>query len=44
MVLSVVMLGVMTSLGVTIEDTLIVIAASCVVSAWIAWKLHKLCD
>jgi hypothetical protein len=37
-------LGAMTSLGVTIEDTLVLIAASCVVSAWIAWKLNKLCD
>jgi predicted MFS family arabinose efflux permease len=44
MVLAVLLLGAMTSLGVTIEDTLVLIAASCVVSAWIAWKLHKLCD
>jgi MFS family permease len=44
MVVAVLSLGAMTSLGVTIEDTLVLIAASCVVSAWIAWKLHKLCD
>ncbi len=44
MVLATVLLGLMTSVGVTIEDTLLLIAASCVVSACIAWKLHKLCD
>ena len=44
MVVAVLSLGAMTSLGVTIEDTLVLIAASCVVSAWIAWKLNKLCD
>lgn len=44
MVVAVLSLGAMTSLGVTIEDTLVLIAASCVISAWIAWKLQKLCD
>ena len=27
-----------------IPDTLFMIAAACLVSAWISWKLHKACD
>ena len=38
------MLGILTTLGVTIEDTLLFVALSCLVSAWIGWKLHKLAD
>jgi predicted MFS family arabinose efflux permease len=44
MVAATVMLGGLTTLGVTIEDTLLLVACSCLISAWIAWKLHKLCD
>ena len=44
MVFSTVALGVLTKLGVTIEDTLLFVAFSCLISAWIGWKLHKLCD
>jgi len=44
MVAATLMLGGLTTLGVTIEDTLLLVAGSCVISAWIAWKLHKLCD
>lgn len=42
MVFASLMLGLLTSLGVTIEDTLLFVALSCLVSAWIGWKLHKL--
>jgi MFS family permease len=42
MVFATLMLGVLTTMGVTIEDTLLFVAASCLVSAWIGWKLHKL--
>ena len=44
MVFASVALGGMTLMGVTIEDTLLFVAFSCLVSAWIGWKLHKLCD
>ena len=33
-----------TALGVTPEDMLYLVAAMCVVSAWIAQKLHRACD
>lgn len=42
MVFASVMLGVLTGLGITIEDTLLFVALSCLVSAWIGWKLHKI--
>ncbi|MFM8338822.1 MAG: hypothetical protein ACKN9C_02410 [Fluviibacter sp.] len=44
MVVATGMLGLLTTLGMTIEDTLLFVALSCLVSAWIGWKLHKLCD
>jgi MFS family permease len=44
MVFATSMLGVLTHFGVSIENTLLFVAASCLVSAWIGWKLHKLCD
>jgi MFS family permease len=30
--------------GVAVEDQLLLAAAMCLVSAWLAWKLHKACD
>ncbi len=42
MVVATLALGVLTSLGVTIEDTLLFVAFACLISAWIGWKLHKL--
>jgi MFS family permease len=30
--------------GVDVEDQLLLAAAMCVISAWLAWKLHKACD
>ncbi|KQM65593.1 MFS transporter [Sphingomonas sp. Leaf17] len=33
-----------TAMGVTPEDMLLVVAGMCVVSAWIAQKLHRACD
>ncbi len=44
MVFATSMLGVLTHFGISIENTLLFVAASCLVSAWIGWKLHKLCD
>ncbi|WP_242182287.1 MFS transporter [Sphingomonas sp. CARO-RG-8B-R24-01] len=34
----------LTLLGVTPDNLLLVVAAMCPVSAWIAWKLHVACD
>lgn len=44
MVIGAVMYGELARLGVSIADTLFLIAAACVFSAWISWKLHKACD
>ena len=30
--------------GVAVEDQLLLAAAMCLVSAWLAWQLHKACD
>ncbi len=34
----------LAAMGVSIADTLFLIAAACLVSAWISWKLHLACD
>jgi MFS family permease len=34
----------MTLAGLPVEDQLLLAAAMCLVSAWLAWKLHKACD
>ncbi len=44
MVAAAILLAGLTWLGVTIADTLLMVALSCVVSAFIAQKLHRLCD
>jgi MFS family permease len=36
--------GALSLLGVAGEDQLLLAAAMCLVSAWLAWKLHKACD
>ncbi len=40
---SAVVLGI-SSFGVTPQDMLFVVAAMCLVSAWLAYKLHRACD
>jgi MFS family permease len=44
MVIGTLIYGALAAVGVSIADTLFLIAAACSVSAWIAWKLHKACD
>ncbi len=44
MVIGAVIYSLLVSAGVSIPDTLFMIAATCLVSAWISWKLHKACD
>jgi MFS family permease len=34
----------LTEAGVAVERQLLLAAAMCIVSAWLAWKLHKACD
>lgn len=44
MVLGAIFYGLLVKLGVSIADTLFMVAAACTISAWIGWKLHKACD
>lgn len=44
MVAAVLLLSVLIGMGLTIDDTLLMVAAMCLVSAVLAWKLHKACD
>lgn len=44
MVASTLLFTLATHVGVTIADTLLIVAISCVVSAWIAYRLHRACD
>jgi len=38
------LLSVLIGIGLTIDDTLLMVAAMCLVSSVLAWKLHKACD
>jgi hypothetical protein len=31
-------------LGVTVADSLLIVAGATVISAWLGWKLHLACD
>ncbi|MGL3820930.1 MFS transporter [Sphingopyxis sp. R3-92] len=44
MVAATLMLSVLIGLGLTIDDTLLMVAVMCLVSAFLAWRLHKACD
>ena len=44
MVIATLMFGLFSSLGMAIADTILLVAAACLVSAWIAYRLHKACD
>ena len=44
MVAATLLLSVLIGIGLTIDDTLLMVAAMCLVSAVLAWKLHKACD
>ncbi len=44
MVLGTLIYGALVYFGVTIDDTLLFVAAACLVSAWLAQKLHRACD
>jgi len=44
MVAATLLLSVLIGLGLTIDDTLLMVAAMCLGSAALAWRLHKACD
>src|SRR3546814_412984 len=44
MVVATLILSLLIGLGLTIDDTLLMVAVMCLMSAWLAWKLHKACD
>lgn len=44
MVLAALLYGALAAVGIGIADTLFLVAAACLVSAWIAQKLHLACD
>ena len=44
MVAATLLLSVLIGLGLTIDDTLLMVAVMCIVSAFLAWRLHKACD
>ncbi len=44
MVAATLLLSVLIGLGLTIDDTLLMVAVMCIVSALLAWRLHKACD
>lgn len=44
MVIASLLLAGLISLGISVEGTLLMVAASCIVAAWIAQKLHRACD
>ena len=44
MVAATLLLSVLIGMGLTIDDTLLMVAAMCIVSAILAWRLHKACD
>ncbi|WP_033073080.1 MFS transporter [Sphingopyxis sp. MWB1] len=44
MVAAALLLSLLIGMGLTIDDTLMMVAGMCVVSALLAWKLHKACD
>jgi predicted MFS family arabinose efflux permease len=44
MVIGVLVYGLLVQFNISIADTLFIVAAACLVAAWIAQKLHKACD
>jgi hypothetical protein len=44
MVAATLILTVAVQLGVTVADSLLIVAVATIVSAWLGWKLHLACD
>jgi hypothetical protein len=44
MVLGYVILTLATQIGVTVSDSLLIVAVGSIFAAWLGWKLHLACD
>jgi hypothetical protein len=44
MVVATLILTAAVQLGVTVADSLLIVAIASVMSAWLGWKLHRACD
>jgi hypothetical protein len=44
MVAATLILTAAVQLGVTVADSLLIVAIASVVAAWLGWRLHKACD
>jgi uncharacterized membrane protein YfcA len=44
MVAATLILTVAVQVGVTVADTLLIVAVGSLLAAWLGWKLHKACD
>jgi hypothetical protein len=44
MVLAALILFAMVQSGISVADTLLIVAVSSIGAAWLAWKLHLACD
>jgi hypothetical protein len=44
MVLATLILTVAVQLGVTVADSLLIVAVASILAAWLGWKLHLACD
>jgi hypothetical protein len=44
MVASALMLTVLVQIGVSVAETLLMVAVGCLGAAWLGWRLHKACD
>jgi hypothetical protein len=44
MVAATLILTVAVQMGVTVADSLLIVALSSVLAAWLGWKLHLACD
>ena len=44
MVAAALLLSVLIGMGLTIDDTLLMVAVMCLISSVLAWRLHKACD
>jgi MFS family permease len=44
MVFSTLLFVLLTNMGITVADSLLFVAVSCLISAWIAHRLHRACD
>jgi MFS family permease len=44
MVLAALLLTALVQVGVSVEETLLMVAVASVIAAWLAWRLHKACD